>query len=280
MNWMRSSTMNLVAIFACAIGFAVANLAHAQPIIGMSGSVSYSHSGYTATMSVQQIDNVSTDQGISSTLRLELWAFPAPYGPLSQAGYRQSGHLLATYNLGPLALDYHFSNIYSGDVPFTPPPPGTWYITMLLTEYGSGLQNAYGLLPVDYVNFPAEYFPPTPPRQNLATITPVIGSWWNPAEPGTGYNIDYLNGMLVVTVYSFQTEGAPQWYLASGLLIGTTFTGTLDKYVGGQCISCVYTGRPALVGNDGTITINFTTPSTATVSLPGGRTTVIQRMVF
>jgi hypothetical protein len=30
----------------------------------MSGSVAYSHSGYTATMSVHQIDNVSTDEGI------------------------------------------------------------------------------------------------------------------------------------------------------------------------------------------------------------------------
>ena len=29
------------------------------------------------------------------------------------------------------------------------------------------------------------------------------------------------------------------------------FTATLDKYTGGQCISCPYTGRPTLAGNDG-----------------------------
>ena len=54
------------------------------------------------------------------------------------------------------------------------------------------------------------------------------------------------------------------------------FTATLDKYTGGQCISCAYKA-PALAGNDGTITITFTSPTTATVDLPGGRHIQIQR---
>jgi hypothetical protein len=54
------------------------------------------------------------------------------------------------------------------------------------------------------------------------------------------------------------------------------FTATLDKYTGGQCISCAYT--PAThVGNDGTISIKFTSPTTADVALPGGRQIQIQR---
>jgi hypothetical protein len=58
------------------------------------------------------------------------------------------------------------------------------------------------------------------------------------------------------------------------------FTGTLDKYTGGQCISCAYSGRPTLAGNDGTVSIAFASETSATLTLPGGRTTQIQPFNF
>ena len=62
-----------------------------------------------------------------------------------------------------------------------------------------------------------------------------------------------------MTVYSYQPGGPAQWYLASGPMTNNqhNFLGTLDKYVGGQCISCPYSGAPTLVGNDGTVFIFF-----------------------
>jgi hypothetical protein len=50
-----------------------------------------------------------------------------------------------------------------------------------------------------------------------------------------------------------------QWHLASGPMtdFGHSFTGTLEKDVGGQCLSCGFAGRPTLVGNDGDITVNI-----------------------
>jgi hypothetical protein len=106
----------------------------------------------------------------------------------------------------------------------------------------------------------------TPP----SLIVPTVGLWWNPAESGSGYALDYKHGVLVVTVYSYTTGGAPIWYLASGPMSGNTFTSTLDKYQNGQCIACSY--RPATInGNDGAIGITFTSSTTATMSLPGGR---------
>ena len=50
-----------------------------------------------------------------------------------------------------------------------------------------------------------------------------------------------------------------------------TFVATLDKYVGGPCIPCNDTRFSTPTGNDGTIVINFTSATTATVLLPGGR---------
>ncbi len=118
----------------------------------------------------------------------------------------------------------------------------------------------------------------TLPASDATTITPVIGLWWNPNESGTGYTIDIHNGVMVVIVYSYKENGDSEWYLALSNLAnnGRSFTATLDKYRGGQCISCTYTGRPTSPGNDGTITITFSSPTAAIVQLPGGRVTNIQ----
>ena len=105
---------------------------------------------------------------------------------------------------------------------------------------------------------------------------PVGGVWWNPSEPGSGLGLDYENGTLIVEVYSYLAGGASQWYLAAGPLTNNVFTATLDKYVNGQCVSCAYQA-PSLSGNDGTITITFTSATTATADLPGGRHIQIER---
>jgi len=101
-------------------------------------------------------------------------------------------------------------------------------------------------------------------------IAPQVGLWWNPAESGTGYALDFKHGVLVVTVYSYTASGPPIWYLASGPVTNNTFTATIDKFQSGQCISCAY--RAATTnGNDGTMSIFFTSPTSATMTLPGGR---------
>ena len=109
-----------------------------------------------------------------------------------------------------------------------------------------------------------------------APIIPVAGVWWNPNESGSGLGLDYQNGTLFVEVYSYLAGGAAQWYLATGTLTNNVFHATLDKYTGGQCISCAYKA-PSTDGNDGDITITFTSPTTATADLPGGRHIPIQR---
>jgi hypothetical protein len=108
-------------------------------------------------------------------------------------------------------------------------------------------------------------------------VIPRVGLWWNPNESGSGYNIDVRNGTRALTVFTYETgTGHSEWYPSSGPLTenGTKYVGTLDKYRNGQCISCAYTA-PAPTGSDGTITITFTSATSATLSLPGNRTTNI-----
>jgi hypothetical protein len=113
-----------------------------------------------------------------------------------------------------------------------------------------------------------------------ASVVPTVGLWWNPNESGSGYNLDVKHGVLVVTIFSYKANGEPQWYITSGPIVDNHFTGTLNKYIGGQCISCPYMGFPASAGNDGAVTIEFTSPASAILSLPGGRVTQIQPQAF
>jgi len=109
-------------------------------------------------------------------------------------------------------------------------------------------------------------------------FTPFTGLWWNPAESGTGYNLQSQRGVMVATMFSYAADGSPVWYHAAGPLArqGDTvvFTGTLDRYRGGQCVTCAWRA-PAAAGDDGAFTITFTSASAAEVRLPGGRTTRI-----
>ena len=113
-----------------------------------------------------------------------------------------------------------------------------------------------------------------------ASVVPVVGLWWNPSESGSGYNIDVKNGVLVATIFTYKANGDPQWYITSGPLVDNIFTGTINKYSGGQCLSCPYKGLPMSAGNDGTVRIEFTSSTSANMLLPGGRVTRIQPQAF
>jgi len=67
---------------------------------------------------------------------------------------------------------------------------------------------------------------------------PGGGVWWRPNESGSGYGIDFKDGVLLLQTYSYLAGGPAQWYLAAGAVTNNTFTATLDRYTGGQCISC------------------------------------------
>lgn len=268
------TTKALLFVLASVSAFSFETVAVASNV-QFVGTAGYSVSGSTVVLTADEIANFDTS-GFSGTLRLELWALPSPY-----TGTALSGYKLAESTLGQLSAGFNYSNVNSGAIPYLSPPDGTWYYTLLVTEfYGSAFDDGY--LPDSYVNFPSAVVigPPPPPPPPPPTVAPQVGLWWNPNESGSGYALDYKHGVLVVTIYSYASNGAPQWYLVAGPLSGNTFTGTLDKYANGQCIACSYSGSPTSVGNDGTVTIVFSSPTSATMYLPGGRVTQIQPEAF
>src|SRR5437762_242747 len=84
------------------------------------GNGSYSISGNTVVLRADRIQNNELG-GYSGTIRLELWAFSAPFSGTT------FGYKMASYVVGQLNGGYYYYNISSGVIPFALPPPGLWY---------------------------------------------------------------------------------------------------------------------------------------------------------
>lgn len=115
-----------------------------------------------------------------------------------------------------------------------------------------------------------------------AISTPQSGLWWNPNESGRGYGIDVQGDIAVITTFAYDKNGKMQWYYSDGKLTnnGMAWKGAMLKVDNGQCLSCPYTGSPQIIGSEGDMTINFTSRTTAILTLPNGRQTAIQRQNF
>ncbi len=98
--------------------------------------------------------------------------------------------------------------------------------------------------------------------------TPENGWWWDPAEPGWGFNIETQKGIVFVAAFVYDEGGSPIWYSGSGKLEDNTVTATLLRFNGGQCLGCPYQA-PTTGKGPGPITITFTSPGAATVTWAG-----------
>jgi len=137
-----------LALFIVLCITAIPSALHAQTTyVSFGGYVSYSYTEHTAILAAEYIRNAA--MAPSGNLRMELWALAVPYigGPVT-------GYMLAEYSLDePLGGGLTYEGAYSGPVPFTPPPDGTWYFVMLLKEF-TGAATDDGYLVDDWVNFP------------------------------------------------------------------------------------------------------------------------------
>lgn len=98
----------------------------------MSGSYSYSISGTSVTLTLDRIQNASATRTTGS-MRLELWATTtAPAREAAFTGYR----LASSTTFSPLAPSTFYSNV-TRTASFTPPPDGTYWLVLVLSEFSS-----------------------------------------------------------------------------------------------------------------------------------------------
>lgn len=114
--------------------------------------------------------------------------------------------------------------------------------------------------------------------------TPESGTWWNPAEPGTGVFIEVQDNFLVAAVFTGDAQGRPIWYTATKFLTGNAlFDATLDLTTNVQCPGCTYPGRAttqAGAGGSIRLTFNPNDPTKATLRWGNGRTVPYERFAF
>jgi hypothetical protein len=141
--------------------------------VQFAGTVGYSSDYATFTVLVADgIRNTSTTT--SANLRLELWASAQPFTGSFANAYRMAVHSVGTVAGGAT------TGKITGVVPFTPPPGGIWYFSMVLTEY-AGAPDNQGYARRAHLNF-AERIPivgsappppvdTTPPTATIASPT-------------------------------------------------------------------------------------------------------------
>lgn len=114
--------------------------------------------------------------------------------------------------------------------------------------------------------------------------TPESGTWWNPAEPGTGIFIEVQDNFLVAAAFLGDANGNPVWYTATNFLTGNArFDGTLDLTRNVQCPGCPYSRVPATQVNAGgaiRMVFNPNDNTKATLTWGNGRSVPYERYAF
>lgn len=88
------------------------------------------------------------------------------------------------------------------------------------------------------------------------------------------------NEAMFVSFYMYNSAGQAVWYVASGTMTSATlFQGTVQEYSGGSALNASFRA-PTANTNLGTVTIQFGTTSTATMTLPGGTQVPLTRFTF
>jgi len=99
------------------------------------------------------------------------------------------------------------------------------------------------------------------------TISPMTGLWWNQNEPGWGVGLTQQYGVIFATLYTYDFEGRPTWYVASNCVVEADgCTGDLYAVAGGSPLTIPWNGANKIVITVGTINFAFTDTNTGTMN--------------
>jgi hypothetical protein len=110
---------------------------------------------------------------------------------------------------------------------------------------------------------------------------PESGWWWNPSESGRGFFIEWQGGTSDIAGYMYDDAGNPVWYIAVyATPTPTTFGGNWWQFANGQSMNAPYRAATQVSDHVAPLTITFSAPDAALMTLPNGRTTSLVRLRF
>jgi hypothetical protein len=201
--------------------------------------------------------------------------------------YDDTGHATWVVSAGPVALDgsffnntlYHVSNGQTLTGAYKAPTPVTFDgpITLSFTNARTGtLIWPGGAIPI-------QRFDDVIGSGNGITpaFVPENGWWWNEAESGRGFFMEFKNNFAFIAGYMYEADGRPVWYTAqSALTTPQTLNTNWLQVANGQTITGPYKKPVVINSNVGPLTILFTDAANATLTLPTGRQVAITRHRF
>lgn len=128
--------------------------------LSLEGSFAYTVSAGTVRIQADRVYNRRA-YGTSGTIRLELWAFATPYN-----GGQATGYKLGQTTLGTLPAGWYFHSIDQTVAQLTTLPYGTWYMSLVVTEYDDSALND-GFATIDWGNFSTPWVIGAPAGQRV-----------------------------------------------------------------------------------------------------------------
>lgn len=111
--------------------------------------------------------------------------------------------------------------------------------------------------------------------------SPENGWWWNAAEGGRGYAIEFQANQVFIIAFMYDDAGNPIWYLANGTMATPTrYVGAWSTFANGQALGQPYRAPTQVNPNAGALTIEFDSATSGTLTLPDGRNIGIVRFPF
>jgi cytochrome c5 len=102
-------------------------------------------------------------------------------------------------------------------------------------------------------------------------VRPETGIWWNPAEPGRGFVLEYGQGFAAFSAFYYRDDGRPDWATTAIRYDGAVprVEGALNRFRDGQALLAPWR-QPLPAPSPGTLSIRFDGPARAALDLPGG----------
>ncbi|HUI99887.1 MAG TPA: hypothetical protein VLY46_06600 [Usitatibacter sp.] len=190
-------------------------------------------------------------------------------GPASLDGAYYSGDLLSA----------HGGQTLGGAYPGFPAVDRLGSVALAFTDASHGTMVwPGGTVPIERFNI-------IPNGLTLAAAPnqPENGWWWNPDESGRGFFLEWQGGTLDVAGYMYDDAGNPVWYISVDAMKGAdglTFSNAWLSYGGGQTLTGAWQQNHQVSNDVAPLTIQFTAPDAAIMTLPNGRTTALTRQRF
>jgi hypothetical protein len=235
--------------------------------IFFSGSFGYSIGGGQAIL---KADTVTNPNGTASgPLRFSLWFTPAPFP--------SAGYSTASYDITPsLAAGQSVNNVNAGNtgVPFTDPPTGCYYVSLVLEENVSGTwtERDYGTFSKSFdigngciTSFTAS--PSTVPSGSPSTL-----SWTTTGASVTSVSIDNGVGSKPASGSTSVSPVSTTTYTLSAFTTANASAPTkqVTVTVGAAAPTATFSAAPTTINLGQSSTLTWTSSNATSISIDNG----------